>query len=253
MTPEDVLLLSVTRNGPHPLVAEVLHNACTKYGFRWAHQWGCSDLVFTRSQVFLDALKVKPKAIVSIDSDILFEVDQLMAIVNKLSVEDKIGQVGGFYMRRGGNDPSFRLDGPVECNLGVGGDIIPVSGLGLGFTAILTEALVDAQKLAPVVVVDEKIPLVCMPLAINNIYYSEDYALTWRIRAAGWKTLADLSTCVKHIGDHPFDYHDSLVVHHREVTSKILAEGYRVRFNGPVDPECVKRLQNDLDLKDKLV
>lgn len=231
MEPSEILLTSITRSGPHPLTAISIDAVRSKYGFKWMHKWGSSDLVCGRSEVLERGILAKPKVIFSIDGDMVFTADQVMQIVDDLSVEKKIGQVCASYMKRGVPELAFRHAGPLDATLGVGGDLVSISGAPLGFTAILTEALLGAREYTPIVKLGEKeVPLWCMPMAHKGIYYSEDYALSRRIRQAGWDVCVDLSCEVKHLYEHPFGYHDVLAVTAPTKVSRLYGETYSLKI-----------------------
>lgn len=231
MEPNDILLTSITRSGPHPYTAAAIDAARLKYGFKWMHKWGTSDLVCGRSELFQRALIEKPKVIFSIDGDMKFTADQVMQIVDDLSVEKKIGEVCAPYMKRNVPELSFRHAGPLDSTLGRGGSLVSISGAPLGFTAILTEALMAAREYTPIVKLGEKeTPLWCMPMAYKGVYYSEDYALSRRIRQAGWDVCVDLSCEVQHLYEHAFGYHDTLAVTAPNKVSRLYGESYALRI-----------------------
>ena len=239
-----IVMVSVTSRGPHPTTQQCI-DQLRSHGVVWVHRWGSSDLPMARSRAFDEALQQKADLYLSIDGDMAFAPIHVQRIATVLTAT-QMGAVGAFYMKRGKPEISFRPFKGLDCKLGAGAAVSEVSGVGLGFTAFTAKAFEAAREHAEVVEADgSSVTMWCAPFSKRGVWYPDDFSLCWRIRKAGLKVGVDLSCVVRHIGEHPCDYADSVLLHLPNAT-KFRAKSYELKVEAH-EESFAARLAADLD------
>lgn len=222
-----VALLSVTREGHHPMTLQCIEATRQQFGFELFHTWGSSDLPLARSKLLHQVLRDSAADyFFFIDSDMVFQPNDVFAVTAALG--NGVGEVCGVYMKRNALEVTFEAFSAIDERLGDGGRVIDIASAPLGFTALDRNALRAAAAIAQRATVGgETLPLFCLPHVHNGVYYSEDYALSHLLRCAGFRVAAHMGVPVRHISEHPFDYRDAVTG--RGGASLPPAPGYRLQ------------------------
>jgi len=142
-----------------------------------------------------------------IDSDTAFEPDD----VEKLRAHGK-PLTAGLYMRKGPVQFAATFLSP-KATFGVGGGLLEMRYVGMGFTHIRAEVYAAIAETMPAVhggydgetVVPYFLPMLSQEEQ-GLTYLSEDFSFCRRAKDAGYKVLADTTIKLGHIGDYTYTW-----------------------------------------------
>jgi len=167
----------------------------------------------TRSDAATTALRDGADELMWIDSDIAFDPDDVV----RLRAYD-LPIVGGVYPKKGVQDLAVHLEaGTAELTFGVGGGLVDVRYVGLGF--LCTQRLVyeDVQRTFSLPVCNTQFGAATVPYFLPMVqadgaaywYLGEDYAFCERARQAGHKVVVDTTIRLGHIGSYVYGWEDA--------------------------------------------
>jgi hypothetical protein len=207
LTPEKVAVIVPTLTGLEPGTAGSLARL-RELGYSVFVEYGHSDISGARSRLASRMMVDRFRAVMWIDSDILFnpsDVDRL--------VDSNLPIVGGIYAKKGA--PMFAclfLPGTKHVAFGEKGGLIEVMGLGTGFLLIRREAFDAMRELCPLPVCSGGV----VPYFSNIIgnsdgksyLLSEHYSFCEMARRAGLKVMADTTIRLGHIGKYSYSWEE---------------------------------------------
>lgn len=164
---------------------------------------GASDISLARSSMATEALEEGFEETLWVDSDIGFDPDD----ADKLRAHNR-PIVAGLYVRKPATGFAARFR-PGEVVFGLGGGLVEMEKVGMGFTLIRAEVYEAVRKACDLFPVNggydgKKVVPYFLPMLAEEpaglCYLSEDYSFIYRARQAGIVTYADTTIKLGHIG-----------------------------------------------------
>jgi hypothetical protein len=178
-------------------------------------QPGCSAIDLARNQLASCALLDGKESILFIDSDIWFDPDQALYLLNRPEPV-----VAGLYSQKRHNhrlNVQF-IEAPDFIDVGQGGRDYEVEGVGAGFLRVATRVLqgmIDWLGMPSTDYAGAKLWPFFLPQMVEVDgrwrYECEDYAFCRRVRQAGFPIILDTRIRLYHLGVYPFGWEDSLI------------------------------------------
>jgi len=168
----------------------------------------------TRCDAASAALRDGADEIVWIDSDVVFEPDDVMRLrAHELPI------VAGAYAKKGVQALALHpLEGTRELRFGDGGGPTEVRYVGAGFLCTRRDVYVDIQRTFSLPTCNTRfgtptvpyfLPMVIADGAGAYWYLGEDYAFCERARQAGYKVIVDTAIRLGHLGQYAFGWEDA--------------------------------------------
>jgi hypothetical protein len=198
------------------------------------------DALISRARSRLAGLFLRSNCdvLLSIDSDVIFEPRDALALADKATVYDVIGAM---YLTRAQPQPATMLPVGQDVRFATGAAPVKVEHLASGFYAVskrVVRALSDGQT-----VCDEDSGMPYVPLyqpVVGEIdgkavYLSEDWAWCQRVREAGFGVWLDPGVRLRHVAASPLrleDMQQPVILDAAAITMTRLASGQIVTERG---------------------
>jgi hypothetical protein len=168
---------------------------------------GSSQVDLARSTLATRAMRDGFAETFWIDADTVFEPDD----VEKIRAHGK-PLTAGLYMRKGQLAFAGKFCSPC-ATFGVGGGLLEMVYVGMGFTHIRAEVYAKIAKTLPECnggYDGETVIPYFLPMLVQEgegmAYLSEDYSFSNRAREAGFKVLADTTIKLGHVGRYTYTW-----------------------------------------------
>jgi hypothetical protein len=188
-------------------MAELVH----KHDFGLVRDCGCSQLDITRSRLAAAALQTDCDWFLWIDSDIVFEVREALAMLDRAR-EHQCLVVGADYpTKQVGSRSTVVFDGTIHTSCP---SLARALRMGFGFVITHRTVFEKLSDQVPMAIVGQDLirpyfaPLVCGLGGSAPTYYSEDYAFCERAREAGVELWSDADVHLGHVGPYIYDASD---------------------------------------------
>ncbi len=241
------------------------------------HAWCLSDLVarcrelgigFTNGTIYGDSLVSRARSIaasefyrsaadvlLTVDSDILFDPDQAIALCEKALAGHDI--IGGVYMKRD-EAPQPACPIPAELVMDENQPPVQTSYMGTGFTATARRVVEALVPLMPLCAQASDLPFypLYQPLVVPDdrdgyLYLSEDWAFAHRARELGFKCWIDPTVRVGHLSTSVLTMEDMLRQPKPPATPmKLLFDGAQLTIQIPTEAVTTPPTQRELELAD---
>jgi len=180
---------------------------------------GFSAIDQARNQLATTAMMDGFQATLWIDSDIGFSGSD----VQKLAAHN-LPVVCGIYPKKGKRSLAMnRLPHDKSLQFGTNGGLIEIDYVGAGFLWVTRQVYIDVQLKFNLPVCNSAFDPGMIPFFLPEIkreyhlgqrpptarYFAEDYAFLNRVKACGYKLMADTSIRLSHIGNYPYQWEDA--------------------------------------------
>lgn len=174
---------------------------------------GCSQIDLARSIMASQALQDGFTETFWIDSDVVFEADDVDALRDR-----RLPFVAGLYPKKGKQGFACQFKDPGKATFGLGGGILEMTYVGMGFTYIRAEVYETIKNLLRLpecggnydptrLITPYFIPTIIAE-GEGHCYLSEDYSFCYRASQAGYKIMADTTIRLGHITNKTLTWDD---------------------------------------------
>jgi hypothetical protein len=171
----------------------------------------------TRADAATAALADGADALVWVDSDVAFTVDELRALCGHGAP-----LIGGLYPKKGVRDfAAHFLPETREFGVGDAGSVFEVRYLGAGFLHVARAVFDDVRRHFGLPVCNTRFGAATVPYFLPMVvpdrdgppgsywYLGEDYAFCERARQAGHRVLVDSTLRLGHVGSYAYGWEDA--------------------------------------------
>lgn len=196
-----VVLVPVAKSLEPETEAALTQLAASGYPVRMLRGGSQVDLV--RSALASQAVRGGYDETLWIDSDVVFtpaDVERIREHAEPI--------VAGLYVKKDRNEFACQFDGHADVKFGLGGGLLKMRGVGMGFTRVLRGVYEEVKRVHGLPDCGggydpaETVTPYFLPMVEGATYLSEDYSFCRRAQAAGFDVWADTRLKLGHVHRH---------------------------------------------------